>query len=45
MEIQELKAAAYDLIAQKQQIEQRLMQVNQAIAEAINKPKEVKAKK
>ena len=42
MEIQELKAMAYDLIAQREAIGQRLQQVNQAIAQEQAKPEKVK---
>ena len=39
MELKDLKALAYDLLVQKQNIEAQLVQVNNKIAEILNSPK------
>lgn len=44
MSVMELKSLAYDLLAQRDQTTLQLQAVNQAIAEAIKKPVEVKDK-
>jgi replicative DNA helicase len=40
IEIQRLKARAYDLILMQEQIQRELIQINQKIVELQNKPKE-----
>lgn len=39
MTVIELKALAYDTLAQIEQLQIKLRQINQAIAEEVNKPK------
>jgi replicative DNA helicase len=40
MEIEKLKARAYDLIVAQEQIQRELIQINKRIVEIQNKPKE-----
>ena len=45
MELIELKALWYDLLAQKQAVEQKMNLVNEQIAQKLNKPDEKKDEK